>query len=274
MVRSAIKRPRLLVLSMLSVVLFVLVGRNNVVLKLSARLDLLGKDNVHSLLCPRPQFSRLSLPATGLASFPGSGNTWVRYLIQEATGILTGSEYNDTQLFEDAFPAEGNTSTSTILVKTHGSDYRTRQRYSRVILLVRHPKDAILSEFNLFLGGGHYSVAPEEAYEQHWRSFSEAHASAWYSFHKDWLSYKKPVLVVRYEDVLSNPETQVKRIAEFLQVPITSRGFDCGMNTSKRFIRNKSRPPLQLYSKRMATYLDKLYNDTLININKNLIPLQ
>ena len=30
--------------------------------------------------------SRLALPMTGLVSFPGSGNTWVRHLIQQMTG--------------------------------------------------------------------------------------------------------------------------------------------------------------------------------------------
>ena len=32
--------------------------------------------------------SRISLPITGLVSFPGSGNTWVRHLIQQMTGTV------------------------------------------------------------------------------------------------------------------------------------------------------------------------------------------
>ena len=35
---------------------------------------------------------------TALASFPGSGNTWVRFLIESATGIFTGSRYKDLQI--------------------------------------------------------------------------------------------------------------------------------------------------------------------------------
>ena len=31
-------------------------------------------------------YSKTSLPLTALASFPGSGNTWVRHLLQQATG--------------------------------------------------------------------------------------------------------------------------------------------------------------------------------------------
>ena len=39
-----------------------------------------------------------------LASFPGSGNTWLRYLLQQATGILTGSVYYDMELMNSLFP--------------------------------------------------------------------------------------------------------------------------------------------------------------------------
>ncbi len=32
---------------------------------------------------------------TGLVSFPGSGNTWVRELLQTVTGICTGTVFSD-----------------------------------------------------------------------------------------------------------------------------------------------------------------------------------
>ena len=33
------------------------------------------------------------MPKIGLVSFPGSGNTWTRYLIESLTGVFTGSVY-------------------------------------------------------------------------------------------------------------------------------------------------------------------------------------
>ena len=36
--------------------------------------------------CKNPHLSKKPLPLTALASFPGSGNTWVRHILQEATG--------------------------------------------------------------------------------------------------------------------------------------------------------------------------------------------
>lgn len=40
-----------------------------------------------------------SIPMCGLVSFPGSGNTWLRRLIEASTGLFTGSLYDDTELF-------------------------------------------------------------------------------------------------------------------------------------------------------------------------------
>jgi hypothetical protein len=45
-------------------------------------------------------------PVVALASFPGSGNTWLRYLLQQATGVLTGSVYKDYALLKNGFLAE------------------------------------------------------------------------------------------------------------------------------------------------------------------------
>ena len=42
-----------------------------------------------------------TFPLVALASFPGSGNTWVRYLIERATGFYTGSSYNDGDLYKE-----------------------------------------------------------------------------------------------------------------------------------------------------------------------------
>lgn len=39
-----------------------------------------------------------SLPMVALVSFPGSGNTWVRYLMETSSGVFTGSVYTDRQI--------------------------------------------------------------------------------------------------------------------------------------------------------------------------------
>jgi len=46
-----------------------------------------------------------------LSSFPGAGNTWVRHLIELATGYYTGSYYFDGTLYN-----RGNTKTAISVV--------------------------------------------------------------------------------------------------------------------------------------------------------------
>ena len=58
-------------------------------------------------------------PITGLISFPISGSTWLRHLIQEATGKITGSFYKSNLLRENGFPGERIYNGSAIVVKTH-----------------------------------------------------------------------------------------------------------------------------------------------------------
>ena len=94
-----------------------------------------------------------------LASFPGSGNTWVRGLLQLATGICTGSLYCDRDLHGHGFVGEGIYSGSVLVIKTHKANTRkVRKRdalrdqgyinFTRAIFIVRNPFDALISERN------------------------------------------------------------------------------------------------------------------------------
>ena len=56
---------------------------------------------------------------TALASSPGSGNTWARYLIQQVTGYATGAIYTDKKLKNSGFPGEGFQNGKVIVIKTH-----------------------------------------------------------------------------------------------------------------------------------------------------------
>ena len=60
-------------------------------------------------------------PLTGLWSFPGSGNSWLRYLIQKATGYVTGSEYEEKKNWPDfpGFPGGDISNGSAVVVKSH-----------------------------------------------------------------------------------------------------------------------------------------------------------
>lgn len=66
-----------------------------------------------------------------LASFPGSGNTWVRGLLEKATGICTGSIYCDGTLLVSGMAGEFMQSGTVIAVKTHNHTPRQHNRWGK-----------------------------------------------------------------------------------------------------------------------------------------------
>ena len=98
--------------------------------------------------CQPVGFKAAPGPVVALASFPGSGNTWVRYLLQQATGILTGSVYKDYALLKNGFPAESIINGSVLTVKTHEFGEEARRSFQRAVILVRDPFSSLLAEFN------------------------------------------------------------------------------------------------------------------------------
>ena len=107
--------------------------------------------------CTDLSFLNRETPIVALISFHGSGNTWVRHLLEQSTGIYTGSIYCDRTL-KSVFRGESVVSGNVVAVKTHHADSRElpvdtqlatgKQFYDKVILLVRNPFDALVSEAN------------------------------------------------------------------------------------------------------------------------------
>ena len=58
--------------------------------------------NCNIYLAPKGTFT----PPVALVSVPGAGNTWTRHLIETATGIFSGSIYDDRSLFEGGMLGE------------------------------------------------------------------------------------------------------------------------------------------------------------------------
>lgn len=106
----------------------------------------------------RRSFLNRTTPIVALVSFPGSGNSWVRHILEQSTGILTGSIYCDTTL-KASFPGEFIVSANVLAVKTHHGDSTylpsrvqehmgQKTKFAKAILIVRDPYDALVSEAN------------------------------------------------------------------------------------------------------------------------------
>ena len=86
-----------------------------------------------------------------LLSFPGSGNSWVRQLLETTTGIYTGTykDCDDSYIFNGMI-GEGVYTDNAIAVKIHfPTNDELKWLYERsIIYVVRNPFDAILAEWN------------------------------------------------------------------------------------------------------------------------------
>ncbi|CAK8695515.1 sialate:O-sulfotransferase 1-like [Clavelina lepadiformis] len=157
---------------------------------------------------------------TALVSFPGSGNTWTRYLIHRATGVYTSSRYGDKKLYKTGFLAEALPvwKNRTVVVKDHMFIENTMFFYQSVIAIIRNPYDAIVANYNSKCSRSHTGTASEKQFQSD--AFSERFDS---SFHH-WLeiieyvvSSGKPTLIIEYGELVKNPIAETLKIVKFLK---------------------------------------------------------
>ena len=103
--------------------------------------------------CAEMRFRKDNGKRMALASFPGSGSTWSRTLLEQATGIYTGAIYCDKNLKREGFIGEFITSGNVIAIKTHQHlinasklDRKHSLIFDGAIFIIRNIFDAILSE--------------------------------------------------------------------------------------------------------------------------------
>ena len=125
-------------------------------LNCAVRRLVLNGDSLHILPstqhCKTMSF-KSSGPIVALGSFPGSGNSWVRQLLESSTGVYTGALYCDGSYIRAGMVGEGVATNNVIAIKTHDWPYSTRKvlHPDKVIYVVRSPFASILSELNRYL---------------------------------------------------------------------------------------------------------------------------
>ena len=177
-------------------------------------------------------------PVVALASPPGSGNTWVRYSLEQFTGVLTGSIYNDPVL-KKKLRGEGIHNGSVSVVKTHGLsdnkqlfhfDPEFKVSYDKAVVLIRNPRDGIISEVNRrYTEPIHTGYIEEERWKSHEVQGYMLYLLNKYSkFILHWLvAFPGPKLVVTYENLQLDFFKEINKIATFLQLPQSQKGVQC-----------------------------------------------
>lgn len=155
----------------------------------------------------------------GLISFPGSGNTWTRHLIESATGIYTGSAYNsDWGLLSGGFmgellPADSN---KVSVIKSHSAGMHGIH-IDAVINIYRNPYDAMMAEFKR-LSGGHVGNIDENKLNQ--TAFKtlvmKTLASGWLHLTRASAQKNIPRLIIPFEEMVSDPVKYAEKMARFI----------------------------------------------------------
>ena len=118
--------------------------------------------------CKKMSFRNSGIPIA-LVSYPGSGNSWARVLLEEATGIYTGSVYCDKHYLFSGMIGEGISTENVVAVKLHSSVEEMSQYINsnncKVIYIIRNPLKAIVAEYTRVIAkNGHTRELPPEYY--------------------------------------------------------------------------------------------------------------
>ena len=195
-----------------------------------------------------------------LASYPQSGNHWVRYLIEEATHIATSSVYCDSeppQHMKEEFPWGGYccdhgyegtcrypTKKDIVLIKTHFPYPNKTTKFDHLpyevtIHIVRHPVDSFYSRYEKLPKGPLQEKVPTERVQvfiKNWRKV------------QTYWNNKKNVITIRYEDILQNPFVELKKMLKALRYDVTDE--DIGRAITKY-------PPQGYVLKRISKFTPK-----------------
>jgi hypothetical protein len=153
-----------------------------------------------------------------LASFPRSGNTWFRFLLESATGELTGT----------AGKREGRMlprANDGLVIKTHQSD---SHRYTHGIHLVRNPFDVMDSYYDWKAScGWQWKYG-----EMDWDGFVKLMVPLWCAHTRHWFDAGPSTFRIRYEDCLKEPIGQFGALLEWLGRPVQSEALRAAVEST------------------------------------------
>jgi hypothetical protein len=160
------------------------------------------------------------LPADAvLAAYPKSGNTWLAFLLTE----VIHDRPADWASSAECLPAVGRHAGSPAPLPGGGRTLRTHERrrpeYHRAIYLVRHPAD-VAHSYHRWLRWQGMDPGPFERFFPRFLARPVDGYGPWGRHVESWLTPGPPTLLVRYEDLRTEPMTAVSRVLRFLDLPV------------------------------------------------------
>lgn len=158
-----------------------------------------------------------------LASYPKSGNTWLKFMVGHlVSGRVASFDAEPTEVpmlgehsgAPSVGPAEGQR-----LIKTHEARCWPQARwYRKAIYLARDGRDVVVSYYFHQLRFG----APDRGFDHFLGRFLNGRIDGYGAWHRhviSWLDEGGPqleLLLVRYEDLIASPAKELTRVARFL----------------------------------------------------------
>ncbi|CAG5081333.1 Oidioi.mRNA.OKI2018_I69.PAR.g9846.t1.cds [Oikopleura dioica] len=224
-----------------------------------------------------------------LVSFPGSGNTWTRMLLEKSTGIYTGSIYNDQPLFkagmlgEITLPKDGE----TLFQKSHDIKDEQISNPRGILFLLRNPFEAVVAEWKRRLTKGHTSDVEENVFKgEEWQNKGSYFLKKWRTLAKEvidvYLENKNVSLhVFFYENLKADALHEMEQILDFIaqedyfHVSDRSTRMNCLKNTleeTEKFHRPKKKPSFEYFTKPMIEKGNQYINEVYDLLEQNNFP--
>lgn len=178
-----------------------------------------------------------------LVSFPKSGNTWLRFLVANAIKVKFGLERQvnffsihdiipDIQLSRN-IRSEGPFGRTDLprIIKSHGS---YNPYYHRVILLVRDPRDALISYYHFLRNYNRIPANWDLSQFVHSQQFG---AEAWAAHTASWFFTKNSsqnVQILFYEDLLKNSQEQLQKVMDLIGFGLEESQLDEAVRLSSK----------------------------------------
>ena len=154
-----------------------------------------------------------------IASYPRSGNTFLRILFKEVYGIDTWEGYGTESPRQVLQRHKDKNNNKPLFIKTHDLPQKTEIPYTdlKAIYLIRDGRDSVVSmayhRCNIVKPGSDYLfnlltgvLAPFNT------SFG-----GWSNHVKQWTKYAD--IIIKFEDLIVDPITQLKRIEQIIDLP-------------------------------------------------------
>ncbi|XP_046638667.1 WSC domain-containing protein 2-like [Daphnia pulicaria] len=168
-----------------------------------------------------------------LMSYPGSGNTWIRGIIERLSGYFTGSIYADKDIYVKGFYGEGVPIDCgcTIVQKTHDLQRNDYQPFinKSAILIIRNPYGALVSYRNFRTTGNSHTASASltQFTGLEWEKFVTTEIVGWKTKVLEWIPRIGHGGILLYDDVLKDKRNQFRNLMRYLGLEVDERRLDC-----------------------------------------------